>query len=317
MLATVLIAIFASIFVSASQSENRMYTLLHSSSTADQLQGIQLLHKKSFDTCLQQVSHLLTSSSDASVKAQELIAQKAFREKRVEELLSLQVESSLVQSLLWWTNPPPQERVPLLQQSQLQNSTIAPWLRKLSYFYAAQQDEESILPLEPLPIRDRDGSVLLMVLATYANTQHDFSDIIETWSSSYDVDAQKAALLLHALLGNPTVQIPSHDLELQTIYKILHERDTMLAWRSMHRDDGSIRPDIVLAGMIANPDTFTPTFIETAKHNHWVHPEHPIIIASTFFPETTTQIPSKYRISDESRKKWWDLFSCGLLLEGR
>jgi hypothetical protein len=315
---TVVVAIVSGVLVSQKQSEDALRVLLNSSSSVKQLQGISRLETKSFDECRRHVAHLLTAQPDVSAKAQALLVYKAFHQKRMNDLINLPIEKSLLQSAFWWDNQQTQIPMPLpaMPAIEIDNAT-APWLLKLSSFYAEEQRNHTLQVIEQLPIRDRDGSVLLTVLAIHANNSNDIQRLVSDWSTSYDTEAQKAALLLHALQGESSISVLSQDSEIQTIQLILRDENTKLAWRSMHRDDGTVFADIVLAGMIANPSKFIESCIATAKQNKWVHPEHAIIIASTFFPDIASIIPASYRRNDESRKKWWDLFSCGLLLQKR
>ncbi len=313
-LPTIAIAVIVSALVSTGQRNARIKHLIHSSSITDQISGISLLTSHSYDVCLDHVSPLLKDETLSSKKAQGLLVAKAFQENRVADLVDTGIDHALLQSALWWDAPknPQQEfSFPI----SIQNSS--PWVPLLSAFYDTKFGQNNYMKLVELSMRDRDGSVLLFVLVMNKLAPENIEPLIRTWETSFDIEKQKTALLLRALRGLPINEIHSSDSSLQTIHSILKEKNTMLAWRSMHREDGTIIPDIALAGMIVDKTKYTPSLIESAQQNLWVHPEHPILLASTFSKEIALQIPTELLVNYESRQKWWALFACGLLQEGR
>ena len=171
--------------------------------------------------------------------------------------------------------------------------------------------------LVSLPVRDRDGSVVLSVLAINELASHKSRALIQAWEKDYDLERQKAAVLLSAIQGLPTLDIKTQNESLATMQKIINENNYKLAWRALHKSDGTIDPDIALAAMIIDQERFMPILIKTAQHDKWAHPEHAIIIAKTFSKEIANQIPFALLENHKTRQKWWTFFSCGLLQEER
>ena len=308
------LAVIAGVLVTNYQTNTRIEKLVHSTSVTDQIKGITLLSNASFDACLNTVAPLLQEHSDASIMANELLIKKAFREDRVQDLIGTDIDSELLQSAMWWETSRVQPQ-PFSIPTNIQNPS--PWVAKLQAYYEEGSGQIGYLELIRLPIRDRDGSVLLSVLAIHVLAPKDIDQLLRTWEVDYDTEKQKAALLLSALRGLPIPKVASQDPTIRTIQTILHEKKPMLAWRTMHTEDGMINPDIALAGMIVDTNRFTPALIESAHNNQWVHPEHPILIASTFSSNIASQIPHELLVNNETRQKWWSLFACGLLHEER
>ena len=158
---------------------------------------------------------------------------------------------------------------------------------------------------------------MLAVLAIDNIGVQQMDPLVQVWSSDYDLERQKAAVLLSALSSSPLREIPTHNTSLATLQTIINDQNYQLAWRSMHNEDGTINPDIALAAMLVDQEKFLPVLIETARNHRWTHPDHPVVLARRFVPHVASKISSKYLKNDESRRKWWTLFACGLLVEER
>jgi hypothetical protein len=196
------------------------------------------------------------------------------------------------------------------------DTNLAPFINYLSWFME-RNEPIPFTELIQVPLRDRDGSVLLGVLAIEKiGALEELQKLIAVWETDVDVERKKAALLLAGLIGEKT-SLDTNLNELAAIQEICNQGNYTLAWRTMHGEDGTVNPDLALAGMIANADRFFPVVIETAKENNWEHPEHPVVLAIRFAPDIANRIPQNLLQNDETRTKWWSLFSCGLLLEGR
>ena len=169
-----------------------------------------------------------------------------------------------------------------------------------------------------MPPHDRDGSVILTVLAIERHVpQKMLPSLINTWANSYDLELQTASILLASLSGCTIPDISMSDSFLATISTICTEKNGALAWRSLHSENGTIHPDIVLAGLIVDETRFMPILICSARAELWAHPEHPFELARRFAPEVSELLPMELLDHEESRDKWWSLFACGLLQEQR
>ena len=310
---TIIVAVIAGFFIVQKQTATRIEHLLASPAITDQLAGISLAKQVPFTSLVALLRPILEKHTDASVAAQQLLVRAAFAEHRLQELETLAIDKDLLNSAKWWeTNPKRKPRHEIKTETPIATSLN---------FLAWYVDFEAPPPLDTLvelPIRDRDGSVLLAVLAIEKfATREQLRVISEHWILDYDVDRKKAAILFAALLRRENKFPHVQNSELFTLQSICEDANFSLAWRTLHNADGTINPDIALAGMISNQEKFFPILVETAKENTWKHPEHPIAIAMRFAPEIAERIPIDLLKNDESRTKWWALFTCGLLLEGR
>ncbi len=315
LLLTILIAVFAGFVLATNQKQLLIDSLLDSPSITDQLRGISLLQNSSLNTLKQKLPSILAHNSEASIAAQNLLVKKAFEENRVQDLMDIQIDDELYEAALWWSEP---------QESRKSfgvsiSSTVNPshWMIKLIAQYDSDPQQITFSDLVELPPRDRDGSVLLYVLAIEQVGPQELEPLIETLSLDYDIDRQTAAVLLAAMRNLPQPQVSAQNESLSTIQTIISENNAELAWRTLHRPDGTIIPDIALAGMIADQKMFTPIIIDSVQNDRWVHPEHPVMIMDTYFPEITNTIPTNLLNNSHARQKWWALFACGLLKEER
>jgi len=306
-------AVGVSVLLHAQQREAQIVHLLDSPSVKDKLAGITLAAHLSFDELTILLGEVIQGHSPASTKAQEVLAASAFSEHRTEELSHLQINRDLLDSVVWWSTA---SNPPLAPKLVLDDSLASPFIN-LS-FLAGFSDIPPTDDLLETPLRDRDGSVLLAVLAIEKCVpKKELQGLVQSWSSDFDFERQKAAVFFASMLNTPFPFAKSSNSELATIQVILAENNYALAWRAIHKSDGTINPDIALAGMLANPDKFFPILIESATNKKWTHPEHPIMIAFRFAPEIANKIPTELLQNSETRNKWWSLFTCGLLLERR
>lgn len=313
LLLTIVIAGVAGFIVATNQKRTLATSLIASPSGIDQLRGISLIEHLSFDE-LQQILHpILTTDTVAASTAQQLLVKKAFQENRIEDLQNLSIDSDLYEAALWWhyENDIPKEIILDI------NLNPSPWIEKLLAWYPSVHRPATYPGLVELPVRDRDGSVVLSVLAIHEYGSQRIESLVKEWEQDLDLERQKAAALLCALRRLPQPSISTQNESLTTIQAIIKENDVQLAWRALHRSDGTIDPDVALAAMIVNQEQFMPILIESAKQNQWTHPEHAIIIAKTFSSEIANQIPFALLENKETRQKWWALFACGLLQEER
>ncbi len=311
-LLTISIAVIAGLFAANYQTQSDIHKLLASTATTDQLHGIELLKESTFDELLPLLETILESNTDASEMAQQLLVELAFKENRILDLQGVSIAPELYESALWWDTKR-ENPTPLLNTI----SNPSPWIEKLLAWYPSMHRESTYPDLVSLPVRDRDGSVVLSVLAINELASHKSEALIQAWEKDYDLERQKAAVLLSAIQGLPTLDIKTQNESLATIQKIINENNYKLAWRALHKSDGTIDPDIALAAMIIDQERFMPILIKTAQHEQWSHPEHAVIIAKTFSKEIANQIPFALLENDKTRQKWWALFACGLLQEER
>jgi len=308
---TILIAIFSGYFVAKTQTRSQMLQLLASPSTTDQLSGIEMLKNESFDSLSALLNPVLSNNSDASRAAQNLLVKRAFHEDRLDDLQTLEIDRKLYETALWWNNETVYKKI---------NFDIefnpSPWVEKLLAWYPSTYKPTTYTDLVDLPVRDRDGSVLLTVLAINKYAPQKIDPLIHAWEKDYNFERQKAAVLLSTLRNLPFPNISTQNESLATLTRIITENNFQLAWRALHRENGSIDPDVALVAMIIDQDRFMPILIETAQKNLWTHPEHPILIAKTFFGDIANRIPFELLENKETREKWWSLFACGLLQEG-
>ena len=310
---TIFIAVGVSVFLHAQQRESQILRLLDSPSVKDKLAGITLAEHLSFDKLTVLLGEVIQEHSPASTKAQEVLVASAFSEHRTEELSHLQINPDLLESVVWWSTAPPP---PLAPKLVLDDSLASPFIN-LSLLAGFSDSTQTDVLLET-PLRDRDGSVLLAVLAIEkCIPKKELQGLVQSWSRDFDIERQKSAVFFASMLNTPFSFAESSNSELATIQVILAENNYALAWRTIHNSDGTINPDIALAGMLANADKFFPILIESASSKKWTHPEHPIMIAFRFAPEIANKIPSELLQNSETRNKWWSLFTCGLLLERR
>jgi len=311
LLLTIIAAIFAGFSVAKSQAHSQMRKLLASQSTIDQLSGIEMLQHESFDSLASLLNPILVNNSVASRAAQNLLVKRAFQEDRIVDLQSLEIDRELYESALWWNS-----EIDLTEHQIQFNFEPSPWVAKLLAWYPSTHNSTTYPDLISLPVRDRDGSVILTVLAINRIAPEKIKTLIQEWEKDYDLERQKAAVLLSMLRNLPFPNISTQNESLATLKRIITENNFQLAWRTLHRKNGTIDPDIALAAMIIDKDRFMPILIETAQKNLWEHPEHAVLLAKAFSSDISSQIPFKFLENKETREKWWTLFACGLLQEG-
>ena len=319
---TILAAISAAFFVTNRQSEyDHLNQLLHSDSITDNLAAIELLKLHSFENLLIRLKPILNTQSEASMKAQSVLVSSAFKENRIDDLDPQLIDKDLYDAALWWASENHQTD-PQFESMSFQHISIdaeaSPWIRRLAALQCktiTSSTQEDLISMSP---HDRDGSVLLTVLAIDRHIPNVMlPPLIDTWANSYDLELQAASILLASLSGNTIPEISSSNSFLVTISTICTEKHGALGWRSIHLENGMIHPDIALAGLIVDESRFMPILIDSARAGLWIHPEHPIELARRFAPKVSALIPSALLDQEESRDKWWSLFACGLLQEQR
>ena len=295
--------------------------LLNSDSVTDNLSAIGQLENYSFDQLQTCLLTILSKQSDASVAAQSLLVKRAFKEGRINDLNPHTIDDDLYEAVMWWASHDRQT----LQQSRVQqyqqiavDAQASPWIRRLAALHCSDITDSTFEDLISMAPHDRDGSVLLTVLAIDRHIhQEKVKPLIERWGNSYDLELQSAAILLAGCTQHPIPTISTSNDYLATISRICDERRVGLAWRSLHREDGMINPDVALAGLIIDQDQFITILIDSARAGLWSHPEHPVELARRFAPQVTEFLPSTLLEQEGSRDKWWSLFACGLLKEER
>ncbi len=312
LLITIIISAVAGFFVATNQKNSFAMDLIASPSVTDQLRGITLIKHLSFTELLQQLKPLIDMDTDSAKSAQQLLVQRAFKENRIEDLHGIGIDSDLYEAALWWDDKIEHPSLPFDV-----DINPSPWVEKLLSWYPSNRHSVTFAELVELPVRDRDGSVLLTVLAIHRIAPQKIEPFIQAWERDYDLERQKAVALLCAIRELPPPTISTQNEVLSTIQAIINQADVQLAWRALHRDDGTIDPDVALAAMIADQERFMPILIESAQQNQWTHPEHAILIAKTFSSDIANQIPIAFLKNKETRQRWWALFACGLLQEER
>ncbi len=307
---TIGIAVLAGYYFAQHKKNNLILKLISSTSVSDQLLGISLLQSASFDEVHEILSPIIETESDASDKAQQLIVSKAFQEERVSELKHVNIDAELFEAAIWWSQRSGSTDVELEIEFP-----PSPWIKKLLALHPFHDQSPSYEEIVELPVRDRDGSVVLTVLAIYQTAPQNIENLVLEWDADIDLEKRKAALLLRALMSLPLPESSSEIESLHTIGVILQDEDFQLAWRAMHREDGTIDPDVALAALIIDKERFIPELIQSAKQQLWTLPEHPIVLAKTFSSSIADQIPFEFLENKETRKKWWSLYACGLLQE--
>ena len=317
-LITVIISILIGLVVATNQKNATIHRLLSSPSTVEQMKGIALVEHLTFDELKSHVTPLLAYNTDASTLAQQVLIKKAFDENRIQDLNNVEIDQDLYEAALWWSNPTKKSGFTTLTRNiAIKSFNPSPWVMKLMAHYDLLHGGASYPDLLKLPLRDRDGSVLLSVLAIENVAPQKIESLLDAWSFDYDIDRQKAAVFLAAMRALPQPIVSTQDDSLSAIQKIIAEKNVELAWRTLHRKDGNVDPDTMLAGMIISKKKFTPILIKSVQDGKWTHPEHAILIAETFFPNITNQISFELVQNPKTRLKWWALFSCGLLKEER
>lgn len=319
---TVLIAICTAIFITNRQAEeDRLAQLLRSDSITDNLAAIELLEHHSYENLLLRFKPILNTRSEASIKAQSMLVSRAFKEDRVNDLDPQLIDEDLYDAALWWASEthktdPQFDSITFHQIAT--DAEASPWIRRLAALQCktvTSSTQEDLISMAP---HDRDGSVLLTVLAIDRHIPDEMlPTLVDTWANSYDLELQTASILLASLSGNTIPDISSSNSYLATISTICTEKHGILAWRSIHLKHGMIHPDIALAGLIVDESRFMPILIDSARAKLWLHPDHPIELARRFAPKVSALIPSTLLDHEESRDKWWSLFACGLLQEQR
>lgn len=304
------------------QLHNEQLThLLHSESVTDNLTAIGQLNNASFDRLQTLLLPILSKQGDASIAAQSLLVQRAFKEGRIHDLDRHTIDGDLYEAVKWWTSS---DRQPLQQDNTQQFQQIAidaqasPWIRRLAALHCSDITSSTLEDLTSMAPHDRDGSVLLTVLAIDRHMhQEQVRPLIERWGNSYDLELQTAAVLLAACTQNPIPTLSTSNEYLATISTICIEKQITLAWRALHRNDGTINPDVALAGLLIDQDRFLPILVDSAQAGIWSHPEHPVELARRFAPHVSALLPVTLLEDEGTRDKWWSLFACGLLKEQR
>jgi hypothetical protein len=311
-MSTIAIAVLAVFFIAKNQRVSQIQNLLSSPAITDKLAGINMTTDVPFETAIELLVPLLQDENEAAEAAQRALVVSACKHHNLPAIEHLGVDPALLDAATWWETDPKVQTTTKMPT----DTSLAPSINHLAWFLERNES----LPFSELiqiPLRDRDGSVLLGVLAIEKiGTLEELQELITLWATDVDVERNKAALLLAGLIGAKS-SVETHQNELTAIQEICNESNYTLAWRTMHEEDGTVNPDIALAGMLANADRFFPVVIESAEENKWEHPEHPIVLAIRFAPNIANRIPMHLLQNDETRTKWWSLFSCGLLLEGR
>ncbi|MDP7008403.1 MAG: hypothetical protein QGI78_02425 [Phycisphaerales bacterium] len=307
---TILLATLCGAWISHTNArEATIRALLHSSASIDQLEGIKLVQHESFDSLIDRLVPLLQGDAQVVKAASESLAYRAFRESRIQELEHVPIDPSLLTSIQWWSSHELVDTNPHDESTLACDATVAPWLRRLASLqcddlHATCRDE-----LVTMPLLDRDGSVLLAALSIH---KHTGTSLTSTWDTSIDKDRRKIAVLLGGLAGLERTHADS-DPHVHHIAKILSENSSVLAWRAMHQKNGFIDPDVFLAGLIVDREGFLQLLVETEQKGLWQHPDHSVVLAQVFAPKITSAVPIE--LLGRTRDKWWELFSCGLLLE--
>ncbi len=310
---TIIVASIIGYFIAQQQKDERIARLIASPAVIDQLEGIELAKDLPLEPLMKLLAPVAKMNNDAGVAAQLLLVKKAFSHHRLSELKTLAIDPELLEAAAWWDNLPKRQQF----NSKTINTPIKTSINFLAWFLEIERPP-TFDSLTTLPLKDRDGSVLLAVLAIdKVGTDSQIQELIKAWTTDYDIERNKAAVLLAALKNVKPNYQHSNNNELETMQTICKKQDHALAWRTLHNEDRTINPDIALSGMLANQTAFFPILIESATDGKWKHPEHPIAIAMRFAPEVTQLIPTDLLQNDETRTKWWSLFACGLLLEGR
>ena len=199
LLLIIVVAVLAGFFVATNQKQSLITSLIESPSVTDQLRGIELLEDFSFNALQQILLPIIGNNTEASMKAQNLLVKSAFHEDRIQDLQEMHLNKELYEAALWWNSP--REEYQPFDLSVYNSFNPSPWVIKLVAHYDSLQQQVTYTDLLELPLRDRDGSVLLSVLAIERIAPQKIEPLIESWSLDYDIDRQKAAVLLAAMRG--------------------------------------------------------------------------------------------------------------------
>ena len=311
---TIIIAAICGAWISHQHAqEAAIQTLLSSSSSIDQVAGIRKVKHASFDSLVSRLSPLLQNDPKVAKAASEVLIQSAMKNSCVKKLATCNIDPAMFKAALWWSSE--KTRVPPNPKRcrQACSDETVPWLRRLASLGCESLDKACATTLVTMPLRDRDGSILLATLCIdkHANDEH-----TALWNTNIDTDQRKISILLRGLRDEHIEQGDSEPA-LQNLITIINEQNGTLAWRTMHNRGGFIDPDIFLAGLIADRERFLQVLIETVESDQWQHPEHAVELARAFAPEIVCFLPESLLNTAETRKQWWDQFACGLLLEKR
>ena len=308
-----LTAVYAAVILSTENDAAEIKTLLQSSSELDVKKGIKQSKRLHYDVCKPLLVPLIEQSSKHTTQCEDVLIELASRDKRVLDLKVGGLTTEMNDVLRWWLNSPPQ----LKESSEPISENSSQWLMRLWSLQQEELDIQTLLAINTTPFHDRDGSVLLSVLAINKHTP--LQKRIATTASllgALDSDDVRTGTLLSAIWGYTIDQFqPSMNDELMTISKVLQTRDTALAWRTLHHEDGTIRPDQMLAGLIISETEFLPILIDSAIGEQWAHPEHAVELARWIRPSITQRLPTKGLTTVKSRLDWWRKFKCGYLIE--
>ncbi len=315
---TIIVAVICATWISQKKSEEAtIQSLLASNSTIDQIAGIEIVAHESFKDLVARLTPLLGVEPKVTKSASNAIVLAAFRESCVDKLGGLRIEPALLEAARWWDSSPIVVPTDPKQHDLACDDEAAPWLRRLASLRCATLDTKCIESLTTMPLLDRDASVLLTTLAIQKHIDISSQQaIIRSWRTSVDSDRRKVAVLLQGVVNSAAAPSDSNP-KVATLSRILHSGDVSLAWRTLHRSDGSIDPDTAFAGLCVARHKFLNILVETAKEDQWRHPEHAVELARAYAPDVILYLPNSMLADKESRTRWWSLVACGLLLEQR
>ena len=309
----VLTAVYAAVILNVEHETDSIRTVLQSNSELEVSEGIEQSKQLHYDECKVLLTPLINQDSKHTALCEDVLIEVASRDGRILDLHSGGLTTTTNDALQWWVANPPR----LQSFSEPIPEDASPWLTRLWSLQQHEIDDETLLSLNSMPFHDRDGSVLLAVLALNKHTPlQERSATTTSLLNSIDRDELLAGLLLSAI-WNEKIEAKrfSNDDELSTVASILQSKDTALAWRTLHNDDGTIRPDQMLAGLLMNQDEFVPLLIESAIAEKWQHPDHAIELGKWIRPAITERLPTQGLTTVKSTLDWWRKFKCGYLIE--
>ena len=315
---TIIVAVICAAWISHSKAkEATIQSLLASTSVIDQIAGIEIVAHEPFKDLVARLTPLLGGEPKVAKAASNAIVLSAFRDSCVDKLGGLRIDPALLDAARWWASSPIVVPTDPKQHELACDDEAAPWLRRLASLRCAELETKCIDSLTTMPLLDRDASVLLTTLAIQKHVDASSQQsIIRTWRTSVDIDRRKVAVLLQGV-ANSTAAPSDSDPKVETLTRILQGGDVSLAWRTLHRSDGSIDPDTAYAGLCVDRHKFLDILVETAREDRWQHPEHAVELARAYAPDVIQYLPNSFLADKESRMTWWSLVACGLLLEQR
>ena len=309
----ILTAVYAALILKAGKGVASIRNLLNSSSELDVKEGIKQSKQLHYDVCKPLLTPFILEGSKYTTQCEDVLIEIAFRDGMVRDLNFGGLTTPMNEVLRWWLT----ENTHLQEVSEPIPEESKPWLLRLWSLQQEEIDVQTLLAINTTPFHDRDGSVLIAVLALHKHTPlQERSATMASLLDALDSDDVRAGLLLSEIWNEPIddKRFNNND-ELNTIVSVLQSRDTALAWRTLHNEDGTIRPDQMLAGLIVNPVELLPLFIESAFNEQWQHPEHAIELARWIRPSIAQRLPTQGLTTVKSRLDWWRKFKCGYLIE--